>query len=72
MTGIVESDKMNKTVKVRVELTRVHAKYHKRYRIHRTYFAHDQNQEFKIGDKVEIEESRPMSKNKRWTVTKKI
>ncbi len=70
--GIVVSDKMDKTVVVQVEKWKVHPKYKKRYRIHKKYKAHDEKNECKIGDRVLIEESRPLSKEKRWRVIKVI
>ncbi len=72
LMGIVVSDKMAKTVVVRVERIKKHPKYHKRYKVHKTYKAHDEKKEYKINDKVVIEECRPISKDKRWRVVKKI
>ncbi len=72
LTGIVVSDKMQKTVVVRVERIKIHPKYKRRYKIHKKYKAHDEKGECKIGDKVVIEESRPISKEKKWRVVKKI
>jgi small subunit ribosomal protein S17 len=72
LTGTVISDKMQKTVVVLVERIKEHPKYKRRYKIHKKYKAHDEKQECKTGDKVIIEESRPISKEKRWKVVKKI
>jgi len=72
LTGTVISDKMQKTVVVLVERIKEHPKYKRRYKIHKKYKAHDEKQEYKMGDKVIIEESRPISKEKRWKVIKKI
>jgi small subunit ribosomal protein S17 len=72
LTGIVVSDKMQKTVVVLVERVKEHPKYKRRYKIHKKYKAHDQNQEYKVGDKVMIEETKPISKDKHFTVIKKI
>ncbi len=72
LTGTVISDKMQKTVVVLVERIKEHPKYKRRYKIHKKYKAHDEKQEYKMGDKVIIEESRPISKEKRWRVIKKI
>lgn len=72
LQGIVVSDKMQKTVVVEVESIKEHPKYKRRYKSHKRYKAHDQNQEFHIGDNVVIEETKPISKDKSWTVIKKI
>lgn len=72
LQGIVVSDKMAKTVVVRVDRMKIHRKYKKRYTVSRKYKAHDEKREFHIGDKVVIEETRPMSKDKNWRVIKKI
>jgi len=70
--GIVVSDKMEKTVVVAVSRSKVHPKYLKRYRITKKFKAHDQKNEYKVGDKVLICECRPLSREKRWRVVKKI
>ncbi|MBM3206066.1 MAG: 30S ribosomal protein S17 [Candidatus Staskawiczbacteria bacterium] len=72
LEGIVVSDKMQKTVVVKVESVKEHPKYKRRFKVHKKYKAHDEKQEFHIGDKVVIEESSPMSKEKRWKVISKI
>ncbi len=72
LTGTVVSDKMQKTVVVEVARVKEHPKYKRRFRIHKKYKAHDERGEFKVGDKVVIEECRPISKEKRWRVVKKI
>jgi len=72
LKGIVVSDKMAKTVVVKVERIKKHPKYHKRYKTHKTYKAHDEKKECKMNDKVIIEECRPISKDKSWRVIKKI
>jgi small subunit ribosomal protein S17 len=72
LTGIVVSDKMQKTVVVNVERVKEHPKYKRRYKIHKKYKAHDQNQEYKVGDVVMIEETTPISKDKHFVVVKKI
>jgi len=72
LQGIVVSDKMQKTVVVEVETMKEHPKYKRRYKTHKRYKAHDQNQEYHIGDKVLIEECSPISKDKNWKVIKKI
>ena len=68
--GIVISDKMQKTIVVKVEETIKH-KLYKKYISRRSKFkAHDENNECKIGDKVEIMETRPLSKDKCWRLVK--
>ena len=66
--GIVSSDKMDKTVVVRVDSRTRHALYGKITTISKKYKAHDENNEAKIGDKVLIMETRPLSREKRWRV----
>jgi small subunit ribosomal protein S17 len=70
--GVVASDRMNKTIVVDVERLVEHPKYGKRMRRSSRYYAHDENREAKIGDKVEIVETRPLSKTKRWRLLKVI
>lgn len=72
LTGVVTSDKMQKTVVVKVETIRQHSRYKRMYKIHKKYKAHDEKKEYKMGDKVVIEECRPISRDKRWRVIKKI
>ena len=72
ITGAVVSNKMQKTVVVKVERIKEHPRYKKRYKVHKKYKAHDEKGECKKGDKVIIEECRPMSKEKRWRVIRKI
>jgi len=66
--GIVTSDKMDKTIVVRVERQFTHPLYKKTVRVHKKFMAHDENNDAQIGDKVIIEEFRPLSKRKRWTL----
>jgi small subunit ribosomal protein S17 len=66
--GRVVSDKMDKTVVVAVDYVRRHPLYHKRITRTSKLQAHDEKNECKAGDIVRIEETRPMSKNKRWVV----
>jgi small subunit ribosomal protein S17 len=68
LTGYVLSDKMDKTVVVRVETTKRHRLYHKVVRHAKRYKAHDENNECRVGDRVLIVECRPLSKEKTWTV----
>lgn len=62
------SDRMQKTVVVAVTRIKEHPKYKKRFRVTKKYKAHDESDEHKMGDKVVIEESRPLSRSKRWVV----
>ena len=66
--GTVVSDKMDKTVVVMVETLVKHPLYEKYVRRRKKYMAHDENNECRIGDKVLIEETRPLSRRKRWRV----
>ena len=66
--GRVVSDKMEKTVVVLVESVRRHPLYHKRMTRSTKFLAHDEQNECKPGDLVRIEETRPLSKRKRWIV----
>jgi small subunit ribosomal protein S17 len=66
--GSVVSDKMAKTVVVAVETRRVHPLYKKTTKFTKKYKAHDEDNTCKIGDKVKIMETRPLSKEKRWRV----
>jgi len=72
LTGTIISNKMEKTVVVEVERIKEHPKYKRRYRFHKKYKAHDEKGEYHVGDKVIIEECRPISKEKRWRVIKKL
>ena len=68
LIGEVVGTAMQKTVKVRVDRTILHAKYQKRSTASETYLAHNENPEVKVGDIVTIEETRPLSARKRWRV----
>lgn len=70
--GFVTSDKMQKTVVVKVTSKIRHPKYKKSYTVNKKYKAHDEKNEFKAGDMVEIEESSPVSREKRWKVIRKL
>lgn len=67
-SGVVVSDKMDKTVVVAVENMVMHPIYHKYVKKTSKFHAHDENNECQVGDRVVIEESRPLSKRKRWNV----
>ncbi len=71
LVGIVVSDKMDKTITVRVERRVKHARYHKYVTRRKTYKAHDEDNSCKVDDQVVIEESRPLSKHKRWILVEK-
>jgi small subunit ribosomal protein S17 len=66
--GLVVSNKMDKTVVVAVETKKVHPLYKKAVKVTQKYKAHDENNDCKIGDKVKIVETRPLSREKRWRV----
>jgi small subunit ribosomal protein S17 len=67
--GLVVSDKMQKTVVVAVENRTAHPKYGKIVVKTRRYKAHDEENTCKVGDRVRIQETRPLSKTKRWQIT---
>ena len=69
VTGVVVSDKMQKTVKVAIERQVRDPLYGKTSRRTSTFLAHDEKNEAKVGDKVAITETRPLSARKRWVVT---
>ncbi|OQX71159.1 MAG: 30S ribosomal protein S17 [Candidatus Cloacimonas sp. 4484_275] len=70
--GVVVSDKMDKTIVVKVERQFKHPLYKKIVRRHKKFKAHDEKNECRIGDTVQIQESRPLSKDKRWVLSKII
>ena len=72
MVGTVVSNKMDKTVVVMVERLKKHPLYKKTLRVRKKFKAHDEKNECNIGDIVEIMETRPLSKEKRWRVSKII
>ena len=72
LQGVIISNKMAKTVVVRVDSVKVHSKYKKRYKASKKYKVHDEKNEYQVGDKVIIKEIRPLSKEKRYLVIKKI
>ena len=65
-TGAVVSDRQDKTLVVKVERRAAHARYHKVVTHSKKYYVHDENNEARVGDVVEIMETRPLSKMKRW------
>ena len=66
LQGVVVSDKNDKTIVVQVERRYTHPLLKKTVRRTKKYHAHDEKNSFKVGDRVSIEETRPISKNKRW------
>ena len=68
LTGVVVSDKPNKTITVLVERKYSHPLLNKVIKVRKKYNAHDENNKFKTGDKVSIIESKPFSKNKKFQV----
>jgi small subunit ribosomal protein S17 len=70
LQGLVVGDKQAKTLVVRVERRFTHPLFKKTVRRTKKYYAHDEKNEFKVGDVVWIEEHRPMSKLKRWAVVR--
>ncbi len=68
MIGLVASDKMNKTVVVEVTRRTIHPMYHKYIKRRKRYQAHDETNDCNVGDRVLIEECRPMSARKHWRV----
>ncbi len=67
-TGVVLSNRMQKTVVVQIERTVLHRQYKKYVRIRKKFKAHDEGNRCQIGDVVRIVETRPLSREKRWAV----
>ena len=72
LTGVVISDKPNKTITVLVERKYQHPVLKKIVKVKKKYNAHDENNKFKNGDKVSIKESKPFSKNKKFEVMREL
>lgn len=72
LVGKVVSDKRNKTVTVMIERRVMHPIYGKIMIKSSKYHAHDENNEYKLGDTIEITESRPLSKTKNWVATRLV
>ena len=70
--GTVVSGAMDKTVVVRIERVKTHPRYGKQFRVSRRFKAHDEKNAYHVGDRVLIEETRPISRDKRWRVLKKL
>lgn len=66
--GVVVSDRMAKTILVRVDAFKLHSRYGKRYLVSKKYKVHDEKEQYHPGDKVLFVECRPRSKEKRWRV----
>lgn len=72
LRGVVVSDKMSKTVVVAVNRLKKHPKYKKYFRVTKKYKVHDEKSDYHTGDKVLIQETRPMSKEKRFRVYSRV
>ena len=72
LQGVVVSDKNDKTIVVKVERRLLHPVFKKTVRLSKKYHAHDEKNEAKIGEVVRIEETRPLSKLKRWSFVSKV
>jgi small subunit ribosomal protein S17 len=72
LRGTVVSDKMDKTVVVAVNTVKEHPIYRKKFKVTTKFKAHDENNSAHVGDLVEITESRPLSRDKRWLVARKV
>lgn len=72
LTGIVVSDAMQKTRVVVVERMARHKRYHVRYKVNTRYKAHDEQNAYHVGDVVVIQETRPLSREKRWEIIELI
>ncbi len=72
LIGVVSSAKMQKTVVVKVNRMKMNKKYRKQYLESTKYKAHDEKGQYKEGDRVIIEASRPISREKKWTVVGKV
>lgn len=68
LSGEVVSDKMDKTIVVKVDSVKIHSKYHKRYTTSKKYKVHDAKNQYHVGDVVNFVACRPLSKDKRWRV----
>jgi small subunit ribosomal protein S17 len=72
LTGIIVSNKMQKTAVVEVERVKEHPKYKRRLKVHKKYKAHFESGEYNVGDKVVIRESRPYSKDTNFEIVSKL
>lgn len=67
-SGVVVSDKMDKTIVVKVDRVKINKKYNKQYTVSTKFKVHDEKKQYKVGDKVNFVECRPLSRDKRWRV----
>jgi len=72
LKGLVMSNKMDKTIVVKVDIRKSHSIYKKKYTVSKRYKAHDELNQYRAGDFVLIRQCRPLSKDKKWKVIKKI
>ncbi len=72
LVGTVVSDRMDKTIAVRVDRKTLHRRYRKYITRTKKYLAHDEQNLCQVGDKVEIVEGRPLSKRKRWVLKRQL
>lgn len=72
LQGTVVSDKMDKTIVVAVSTLKEHPIYRKKFKVTTKFKAHDENNSIHVGDLVEITETKPLSREKHWTVARKI
>ncbi|MEK7195403.1 MAG: 30S ribosomal protein S17 [Patescibacteria group bacterium] len=72
ISGLIISDKMRKTRVVEIQSFKKHPKYQKYYRTRKRFKVHDEKEEYHTGDKVVIEETRPISRWKRWKIIAKL
>jgi small subunit ribosomal protein S17 len=72
LVGVVTSNKMDKTITVEVVRLKLDSKYKKYIRVRARYKAHDEDNQYRTGDRVEIVEHRPLSKAKRWMATRLV
>lgn len=70
--GEIISHKTPKTAVVKVSVVKVHPKYHKRYNVSKKYMVHDEQDAYKVGEKVEFVPCRPYSRRKKFIITKKV
>jgi len=72
LKGIIVSAKMDKTAVIEVEHLKFHPKYKKHYRVHKKFKVHNPDNLYKEGERVIIRQTRPLSKEKRWIIVKKV
>jgi small subunit ribosomal protein S17 len=70
LTGVVTSNKTDKTIVVRVDRSKTHPLYHKQYVVSKKFMAHDEKNQAEVGDRVSIQETRPLSARKHFTLDK--